>query len=44
MSKFYNIDISTNLGGVNASDIKVSSQKSIKTYITKFIHINLYFY
>lgn len=33
MSKFYNIDISTNLGGVNASDIKVSSQKSIKTYI-----------
>ena len=33
MSKFYNIDISTNLGGVDASDIKVSSQKSIKTYI-----------
>lgn len=33
MSKFYNIDTSTNLGGVDASDIKVSSQKSIKTYI-----------
>lgn len=33
MSKFYNIDTNTSLGGENTSDIVVSSQKAIKTYV-----------
>ena len=33
MTKFYNIDTSITLGGGNASDTVVSSQKSIKTYV-----------
>ena len=32
-AKFYNLDRNTNLGGENASDIVVSSQKAIKSYV-----------
>ena len=32
-SKFLNLDIDTTLGGSNASDTKVASQKAIKTYV-----------
>ena len=32
-SKFYNLDTDTTLGGNNSSDIKIASQKAIKTYV-----------
>lgn len=39
MTKFYNIDTNTNLGGENTSDIVVSSQKAIKTYVDNGLDI-----
>ena len=33
MAKILNADINTNLGGENASDYAVPSQKAVKTYV-----------
>ena len=36
-SKFYNLDTDTTLGGANASDLYVASEKAVKTYVDNSI-------
>ena len=39
--RYLNLDMDTTLGGVNASDEVISSQKAIKTYVDENIKDNI---